>query len=138
MLLVRHAWAGDSAAWTADDRVRPLDERGLRQAAALVDALAGYEVRRIVSSPYLRCVQTVEPLAAARGLEVELRSELGEDRDAVDGRAFLLELDGEPVVACVHGGARHLASGRVAEFAKGATLVLGPGLVPRAYLAPPA
>ena len=40
-------------AWEGDDRVRPLDERGRRQAEALVDALAEFQIDRIVSSPYL-------------------------------------------------------------------------------------
>ena len=70
-VLVRHASAGDSSAWVGDDTMRPLDERGRRQAAGLLDLLADHEVDRIVSSPYLRCLQTVEPLSRARGLEIE-------------------------------------------------------------------
>jgi broad specificity phosphatase PhoE len=77
LLLIRHALAGDRHAWEGDDRVRPVDDRGRLQSDALVDTLAEFQIDRIVSSPYLRCVQTVEPLAEALGLEIELDEQLG-------------------------------------------------------------
>jgi broad specificity phosphatase PhoE len=98
-VLVRHASAGDRAAWTADDRLRPLDERGRRQAEALASALRAETVRRIVSSPHLRCVQTVEPLATELGLEVERDERLSEGA----GRAASELLDEAGVVVCTHG-----------------------------------
>jgi phosphohistidine phosphatase SixA len=104
LVVIRHARAGDSSEWTGDDRKRPLDERGVRQAAALVDELTDFPLTRILSSPYDRCVQTVEPLAVQRGLEVELRDELGEGRQQVEGVALVHSLVGEPVAVCVHGG----------------------------------
>ena len=64
VILLRHASAGDRAEWQGDDVVRPLDKRGHKQALALREALLARGVRRSVSSPYVRCVQTVEPLAA--------------------------------------------------------------------------
>ena len=80
LLLIRHARAGDRHAWDGDDRVRPVDDRGRLQSVALVEALADFKIDRIVSSPYLRCVQTVEPLAEALGLEIELDEQLGATR----------------------------------------------------------
>jgi probable phosphomutase (TIGR03848 family) len=47
-----------------------LDERGRRQAAALVDRFEGVRLHAVYSSPLERCVETLEPLAAARGLEI--------------------------------------------------------------------
>ena len=77
--LVRHARAGHRATWQGeDDSLRPLDERGRRQADALVAQLADREFARILSSPFARCVQTVEPLAEARGLPVEAVDSLAE------------------------------------------------------------
>jgi 8-oxo-dGTP diphosphatase len=102
ILLIRHARAGDRSEWEGDDRLRPLDERGRRQATALVDLLADYELDRVVSSPYDRCVQTVEPLAAARGLDVEEREELSDELQEVDGVAFVGTLEGNAAVCC-HG-----------------------------------
>ena len=70
LLLVRHAVAVSKHDWPSDDRLRPLNDKGFAQARALVDVLAGHRIEVIVSSPAVRCVQTVEPLAAALGLEV--------------------------------------------------------------------
>jgi 8-oxo-dGTP diphosphatase len=103
LVLVRHASAGDRDAWEGDDRFRPLDAKGFAQAARLPDVVAGVPIRRIVSSPYLRCVQTVEPLAAALDLEVEAAPELSEGRQHVDGPPFLAALLQDDSVACVHG-----------------------------------
>ena len=41
-----------------------------------------HEVRRIISSPALRCVQTVQPLADAANVPIELWDELGHDATA--------------------------------------------------------
>src|SRR5206468_2146730 len=65
--LVRHGAAGDRHAWHEADELRPLDEEGRWQAEALVALLAEAVIERLLSSPYLRCVQTLEPLAAVRG-----------------------------------------------------------------------
>jgi phosphohistidine phosphatase SixA len=122
LLLIRHASAGKRAEWEGDDRKRPLDECGRRQAETLVQALARYSFERILSSPYDRCVETVEPLATARGLAVELRDELGDGR-ADDGAALVRSVTGEPVALCVHGGLSEVLVGTHQK--KGETVVLG-------------
>ncbi len=68
VLLVRHAKAGDRDKWGPRDDLRPIRAAGEAQAEALVDQLAHFHVERVLSSPYLRCTQTVAPLAAARAL----------------------------------------------------------------------
>lgn len=123
LLVVRHARAGDRTAWLGDDRLRPLDKRGRKQARALVEALEPFTIERIISSPYLRCVQTIEPLAAGRKLELEAREELGEGRS--DGVPLALALAGEPVVLCVHGGLTDVAFG--VRLRKAETLVVDAG-----------
>jgi phosphohistidine phosphatase SixA len=134
LLLIRHALAGHRDTWVGDDRVRPVDERGRRQSEALVDVLAGYTIDRIVSSPYLRCVQTVEPLAEARGLELELDEQLGATR--LDEVGEVLErLRGEKVAVCTHGDLPWLGD---RKFKKGATWVLDGELGPTRYIKPPA
>ena len=102
-VLIRHATAGDSQAWIGDDRARPLDDHGRAQAEALVELLAGMEITRMLTSPYLRCVQSVEPLAGARGLPIEYRHELGDDADPEDALILIRELGNEPVALCSHG-----------------------------------
>jgi 8-oxo-dGTP diphosphatase len=103
ILLIRHARAGDRDQWTGDDRHRPLDDKGRRQAKALVELLARYEIDRILSSPADRCIQTVEPLGAARDLVVEPREELFEVHHEAHGGPLVRSLDGNPAVSC-HGG----------------------------------
>jgi phosphohistidine phosphatase SixA len=104
LLVIRHARAGERSDWRGDDRRRPLDGKGRRQAAALVNELEPFPITRLLSSPYDRCLQTVEPLAAARGLEIEVRDELGEGRQSSDGVALVDSLAGDDVAVCVHGG----------------------------------
>jgi len=131
LLVVRHASAGDSEEWEGDDRLRPLDEKGRRQARALVEKLADYELARILSSPFLRCVQTVEPIAAARGLDVERRDELAEGAGPESARALLEQLAGTPALACVHG---EEVSSLFGATKKGATWVVDADLRPTELL----
>jgi ADP-ribose pyrophosphatase YjhB (NUDIX family) len=128
LLLVRHASAGEREDWPGDDRLRPLDRRGSRQAARLVEVLAGHRVARVCSSPYLRCVQTVEPL----GPPVEQREELAEGA----GAAALAALAAEgPGVLCVHGDVLEelFGSGR----RKASVTLVDDGLRPVATIPPP-
>ena len=119
--LVRHARAGKRSEWKGDDRLRPLDERGVRQAQGLVDRLAGRELRRILSSPYLRCVQTVEALAKAREITLEHDDALAEGAGSEDALKLLRRTGGD-VVACVHVDLVEELLGR--KLKKGATAVL--------------
>jgi 8-oxo-dGTP diphosphatase len=132
LLLIRHASAGDPDQWHGDDRLRPLDAKGRRQAESLVALLAELDVDRVVSSPYVRCVQTVEPLARSRELEIELDDALGADRlDEVP--AVLERLRGEDAAVCTHGDLPWLGS---RPFKKGSVWVLDEAGDPARYLAP--
>ncbi len=101
--LVRHAKAGDRASWTEDDRLRPLSKKGRRQAEALVRAFGGLEVGRVLSSPYVRCEQTVRPLALDRGLSLELTEALGEGAPLEGLLEIVADLDDVALIACAHG-----------------------------------
>jgi 8-oxo-dGTP diphosphatase len=101
---VRHAKAGTRQGWSGPDDLRPITTRGRRQARRLVERFHGIEIARIVSSPAARCVQSVEPLAAARGLEIETPPELAEGADLGIALAFVRSLDTVPTVLCGHGG----------------------------------
>lgn len=123
IFLVRHGDAGTRAEWVGDDAKRPLDETGRRQAEALVGQLEGREVSRIFSSPYVRCTQTVEPLALARRLPIEHRKELAEGASRADVRALLRDVrKADPVVLCTHGDVVEALLGHGSE--KGSTWVL--------------
>jgi 8-oxo-dGTP diphosphatase len=119
LLLLRHAWAGHRPSWEDVDHIRPLDELGTRQAERLMRVFSGHAIGRIVSSPAVRCVQTVEPLAAARGLDVEVRDELAEGAGAATVEAIAAETGAG--LLCLHGDALEAVFGR--ELDKGATIV---------------
>jgi 8-oxo-(d)GTP phosphatase len=121
LIVVRHASAGDAEEWVGDDSLRALDDRGLRQASGLVEQLAAFEIRRIVSSPFTRCVQTVEPLGDARGLEVELADDLAEGAGPERVRSLLLGLGATATAVCGHGPELQLLFGKTK---KGATVIV--------------
>lgn len=140
VLMVRHASAGERAAWSGDDRLRPLDARGRRQAAGLVGPLAARAPTALLSSPYLRCVQTLEPLAEHLAATVAARDELAEG-GGVD--AFLHAVGATPgtPVACVHGDLMSALSPDPRRCQKGAAWVLaiaGSDVRAVEYLPPPA
>jgi len=148
--LVRHGEAGDRHAWRDPDELRPLTEVGWRQAEALVDLLADAEIDRLLSSPYVRCVQTLEPLAASRGMSIETTPVLAEGAGG-QGAVELLSRD-EALVACSHGdvieealdllaGAGLPLEGRSGETPKGAVWALDVRdgtIVKGVFLPPPA
>src|SRR5439155_7837286 len=76
--IVRHAKAGDRAEWMGDDRLRPLTTLGQQQAEELAESMSAEPIDTVLSSPYVRCVQTVEPLANRRKLRVEPSGDLEE------------------------------------------------------------
>jgi 8-oxo-dGTP diphosphatase len=124
--LVRHAKAHSRDRWWGrPDRDRPLTEPGMDQARALTQQLvdAGPPITALFSSPWVRCTQTLDPLADALGLHVVDAEALGEvvslpvhdGGDAwvtsawLGGRAVsfldraVADHAGERVVACSHG-----------------------------------
>jgi 8-oxo-dGTP diphosphatase len=102
--LIRHAHAGDRAKWQGDDSRRPLSEKGLRLARGIAELLRDAPLRRVLSSPALRCVQTVEPLAAGHGLHVEIEPSLREGADPRDTLAVLHAMAADGAIAgCSHG-----------------------------------
>jgi 2,3-bisphosphoglycerate-dependent phosphoglycerate mutase len=74
--LVRHAESQPSA--DTPEPAWPLSARGIAQAQALVPAMRGLGTTAIYTSPYLRAAQTVAPLAAALGMDVQVVDELRE------------------------------------------------------------
>ena len=147
--LVRHAHAGDKHQWPGRDQDRPLSVPGQQEAHGLLARLRNYPITRILTSPAVRCVQTVEPLGQRRAVPIELVDALRVDAP-MEG---LLELVTDPglamVVLCGHGEqlgglVRQLADGGLVGdgplgWAKGSTWVLDTSqgrVVGARYLAP--
>jgi phosphohistidine phosphatase SixA len=103
LYLVRHGKAGSRERWTGDDRLRPLSKPGRRQAEALVRLFDGRTVERIVSSPFVRCVQTVQPLATDRAVAVEESEALSEGAPLETVLDLVAGLDAVAAVLCSHG-----------------------------------
>jgi 8-oxo-dGTP diphosphatase len=103
IFLVRHAKAGSRRAWSGDDELRPLSKRGRAQARAVAKRLAGEGVTRIVSSPFVRCVETVAPLADKLGVEVERSDALAEGATLADSLRLLEKCADAHAVLCTHG-----------------------------------
>jgi 8-oxo-dGTP diphosphatase len=100
LYVIRHASAGDRG-FGPDDRLRALDEIGRARADQLATQLSG-TTGRILSSPFARCMQTVEPLAARTGRVVEATPALGEAQPFEPVLDLLATLPDESVL-CSHG-----------------------------------
>ena len=101
--LLRHAKALKRSRWERPDELRPLSGLGRRQALGLVELLAGEPIDRIVSSPHLRCRESVEPLASARKLRVELDGRLAEGQRVAKALELLASLEDCRALLCSHG-----------------------------------
>jgi phosphohistidine phosphatase SixA len=99
--LVREADAGGRFSWPGPDRLRPLTGIGWQQAQELAERLDGAPIARIVSSPWLRCQQTVLPLAEARQLRIDSESGLGQIASVDRAIRRVAEAVG-PTVVCSH------------------------------------
>jgi broad specificity phosphatase PhoE len=100
--LLRHAHAGNKRTWSGPDDRRPLSATGRREAAGLVPRYHDRPIATILSSPALRCQQTVQPLAEDRRLTVELDGRLDVDAE-IDDTVTLIRAGLDDVVLCTHG-----------------------------------
>ncbi len=141
LLLVRHGRAGDRESFDGPDDLRPLDDRGRRQARELAEVLAHFAPATVAAAPPLRCRQTVAPLAERLELELAGEHRLGEEGFADDppaGLARVEELLAAPGVAvvCSQGGViptvlqalgvhGHGVTGLLPPAAKGSVWALG-------------
>jgi len=132
--VIRHAKAGSRGDWTGDDRLRPLTKKGQNQAEELVGQLKSFPIKSIFSSPYLRCMQTVEPLSLARKVPVKSSIELAEGRGLDGLNEFLGNSRLDHAVLSTHGDivwelveelvSRHVIRAGDGGFDKGSTWIL--------------
>lgn len=97
LLLIRHAKAVDREQWSGPDADRPFAAVGIRQAHRLAGQLADAGINRVLSSPAVRCVQTVKPLADGLELPVEI------DPSLMEGEAIVLPKWRGVLALCAHG-----------------------------------
>lgn len=101
VFLVRHADAGNRDSWDGPDLLRPLTLHGRAQADGLVALIDGAGELR--SSPYVRCVQTLEPLAGKLDLPVVTDERLAESASVHDAVLLVREAAASNAVLCSHG-----------------------------------
>ena len=103
IFLIRHAHAGKRSEWATDDRLRPLSDRGVKQSEGLTAVVGDITVGRIISSPYVRCMQTVQPLGTKFDVAIETSDVFAEGADDEIAYRLLLELNDDDGAACSHG-----------------------------------
>lgn len=105
LYVVRHGHADSRSTWDGPEGDRPLTRRGRKQATGIADHLSGVGLSRLVSSPALRCMQTLEPLADRLGLRVDTDDRLLEGAGPDRALALAAELSKERTAAamCTHG-----------------------------------
>lgn len=80
-----------------------MDPTGLAQADRLAEWLHHESPEIVVSSPLIRCVQTVEPLAESLGLGVTVDDRLSEGTDLHHAWTLVEEMAEHTAVLCSHG-----------------------------------
>ncbi len=107
LVVLRHGHARPKSAWGREDQERPLVEVGHAQASMLAGTLGAFAVRKVLSSPWRRCVQTLEPFVQASGRRLRTKTWLSEDghrRDRGKTAALVAKYlgKGKAVVLCTH------------------------------------
>jgi 8-oxo-dGTP pyrophosphatase MutT (NUDIX family)/phosphohistidine phosphatase SixA len=114
LILLRHSKAVSKNGWKRPDAARPLDDSGRADAKALTDLLACFASRpRLISSPAVRCADTLRPLSRFTGQPVRTEPSLYMDNESSqtsaadsggDVTALVREViaSGEPTVICAH------------------------------------
>ncbi len=102
--LIRHASAGRRTA-ASNDGERELDAEGIEQARRLAERLGNGAVQEVLTSPAVRCRQTIEPLATHLGVEVTISAALQEGQSPARARGLVQRLAAGRVsaVLCSHG-----------------------------------
>lgn len=75
----------------------------MKQAESVAEHLADERIEMVLSSPYPRCIETVQPLADLLGLEVVVDAALAEGSDIKDSWKLVESLRGSRAVLCSHG-----------------------------------
>ncbi len=97
--IVRHAKAGKRSEWHDDDKLRPLSEKGWRQAEEIAKKLSSLPISILISSPATRCIQTLEPLAKRLKLQVQVDKRLREFGDIKNMLEFAEEVEDSAVLS---------------------------------------
>lgn len=108
LLIVRHALAVGRSSWKGPDPQRPLTPPGERRAQRLVHVLHAYRPQHLLTSPSVRCADTLRPYSAYSSLPLTERKGLSEEGYAEAPAKAVKHLRkvvarGEGTALCTHG-----------------------------------
>ncbi len=107
LIILRHTKALERGDWDEVDSERTLNEVGFDQAQLLIKHLEPFAIEEIYTSDYVRCVQTVTPMAHSRGLGITQVPSLNEEtfeEDPLRSVSFAnaLKQDEKNILICSH------------------------------------
>jgi 8-oxo-dGTP diphosphatase len=107
LIILRHTKALERGDWDEPDSQRTLDEVGFDQAQLLIKHLEPFAIDEVYTSDFTRCVQTVTPIAHARGLSITAVPSLNEEtfhEDPARAVSFAnaLKQDEKNILICSH------------------------------------
>lgn len=107
IIVQRHGAALSRSKWRKGEKSRPLNSKGRKQALALPPLLDAFDPRSVVSSPWKRCVATVDPLARVEGLTIRTKdalTEAGHEDHPSRTRAVIERVlhEAQATVVCTH------------------------------------
>ena len=101
--VVRHAKAGSRGEFNGPDWLRPLVANGQAQARGLLPMFEHATFARVVASSYVRCMETMVPVAAHHGVAIEPDDALVEGAPLETTLRLLDKLWDFGAVVCSHG-----------------------------------
>ena len=108
LVIARHGKATAHEDWDGEDALRPLVALGMQQSRDIAGGLAAFGPSAIISSPAIRCLQTVAPLSYKMGMEIRESGKISQDKWTKEGDRVADFIGsrlrkGVPVVMCSHG-----------------------------------
>lgn len=107
IILLRHAKAKPRSSWTLAEGDRTLVASGQRQAKAVARLLKAWSPKRALTSPWVRCVQTLKPYVkevAPKVKQIEALTEAAHKRHPKKAAAIADNVfdKRKPVIICTH------------------------------------
>jgi 8-oxo-(d)GTP phosphatase len=123
LIVLRHAKATPRSDWSSGEKSRPLLPKGEQQAYRLVVQLASYGPKKLITSPWKRCKDTVLPYAKATHRQLLERSQLSEysaEKNPKKAKRLIEDIfeGSDSTLICTHRPALPKVLDAIAQFAR--------------------